>query len=270
MMIFFSLPPLTWIDPQALQGQMTGHQTAIDTLRKTAESLITSEGDLLSNSDEIQETVGEGKIDVASWFCNLSIYIISEILKDTVSSLTIIIWLHLKQAKMSTYPSTSFLKLTQTISVKYKFWSVSFAFFFPNNWFLGLHLKCCKAFIVIAHECQIRSHNVSQTVRNCFKSNRICFLVLDDIVERYDNLSKSVSDRNEKLQITLTRSMSVQDGLDEMMGWMEGVEASVKEKGQIPLDSASIGDILSKEAVCVLSIWCCQWSNLFIFTLFSH
>ncbi|XP_053189157.1 dystonin [Scomber japonicus] len=114
-------------ETKALQGQMTGHQTAVDTLCKTAESLITSEGDLLSNPDEIQETV-------------------------------------------------------------------------------------------------------------------------DDIVERYDNLSKSVSDRNEKLQITLTRSMSVQDGLDEMMGWMEGVENSVKEKGQIPLDSASIGDILSKEA----------------------
>ncbi|XP_034754636.1 dystonin isoform X5 [Etheostoma cragini] len=113
-------------ETKTLQGQMTGHQTAIDTLRKAAESLITSEGDLLSNSDDIQETV-------------------------------------------------------------------------------------------------------------------------DDIVERYDNLSKSVSDRNEKLQITLTRSMSVQDGLDEMMEWMEGVEASVKEKGQIPLDSASIGDILSKE-----------------------
>lgn len=71
----------------------------------------------------------------------------------------------------------------------------------------------------------------------------------DDIVERYDNLSKSVSDRNEKLQITLTRSMSVQDGLDEMMGWMAGVEASVKEKAQVPLDSVSIGNLLSKEAV---------------------
>ncbi|XP_077586324.1 dystonin isoform X15 [Stigmatopora nigra] len=70
---------------------------------------------------------------------------------------------------------------------------------------------------------------------------------VDDIVERYDNLSKSVSDRNEKLQITLTRSMSVQDGLDEMMGWMEGVEASVKENGQIPLDSVYITDLLSKE-----------------------
>ncbi|XP_024916584.1 dystonin isoform X7 [Cynoglossus semilaevis] len=114
-------------ETKALQSKMTGQQTAVETLRKTAESLITSEGDLLTNPEEIQETV-------------------------------------------------------------------------------------------------------------------------DDIAERYDNLSKSVSDRNEKLQITLTRSMSVQDGLDEMMAWMQGVEASVEEKGQIPLDSASIGDILSREA----------------------
>ncbi|KAF7667089.1 hypothetical protein LDENG_00080090 [Lucifuga dentata] len=113
-------------ETKALQTQMTGQQTAIDSLCKTAESLITSEGNMLSNPDEIQETV-------------------------------------------------------------------------------------------------------------------------DDIVERYDNLSKSVSDRNEKQQITLTRSMSVQDGLDEMMSWMEGVEASMNKKGHIPLDSASIGDILSKE-----------------------
>lgn len=71
-------------------------------------------------------------------------------------------------------------------------------------------------------------------------------------MERYDNLSKSVSDRNEKLQITLTRSMSVQDGLDEMIGWMEGVEASVKEEDKIPLDSSSLRDMLGREAVSFL------------------
>ncbi|XP_067278514.1 dystonin isoform X3 [Pseudorasbora parva] len=71
---------------------------------------------------------------------------------------------------------------------------------------------------------------------------------VDDIVERYDNLSKSVSDRNEKLQVTLTRSLSVQDGLDEMMSWMEKVEESVKETPQVPLDSNSITNALSKEA----------------------
>uniref|UniRef100_A0A8C1VJ46 Dystonin n=1 Tax=Cyprinus carpio TaxID=7962 RepID=A0A8C1VJ46_CYPCA len=61
------------------------------------------------------------------------------------------------------------------------------------------------------------------------KKNFNKFLFVDDIIERYDNLSKSVSDRNEKLQVTLTRSLSVQDGLDEMMSWMEKVEESVKE-----------------------------------------
>ncbi|XP_015476469.1 dystonin isoform X12 [Parus major] len=69
---------------------------------------------------------------------------------------------------------------------------------------------------------------------------------LDDIVERYDNLSKSVNERNEKLQVTLTRSLSVQDGLDEMLDWMEGVEKSLKEQDQVPLNSAAIQDIISK------------------------
>lgn len=77
----------------------------------------------------------------------------------------------------------------------------------------------------------------------------MCLLFVDDIVERYDNLSKSVSDRNEKLQVTLTRSLSVQDGLDEMMKWMEKVEESVKEMPQVPLDSSSLSHALSKEAV---------------------
>ncbi|MCJ8730922.1 hypothetical protein PDJAM_G00189710 [Pangasius djambal] len=114
-------------ETKALQGQTTGHQVAMETLRKTADALITAEGDLLNNKDEIQEAV-------------------------------------------------------------------------------------------------------------------------DDMVERYDNLSKSVSDRNEKLQVTLTRSLSVQDGLDEMMNWMKAVEENVGEESQVPLDSAAIADALSKEA----------------------
>ncbi|OXB76541.1 UNVERIFIED_CONTAM: hypothetical protein H355_004747 [Colinus virginianus] len=69
---------------------------------------------------------------------------------------------------------------------------------------------------------------------------------LDDVVERYDNLSKSVNERNEKLQIMLTRSLSVQDGLDEMLDWMEGVEKSLEEQDQVPLNSAAIQDIISK------------------------
>ncbi|XP_059256192.1 dystonin isoform X11 [Mustela nigripes] len=69
---------------------------------------------------------------------------------------------------------------------------------------------------------------------------------LDDIVGRYDDLSKSVNERNEKLQITLTRSLSVQDGLDEMLDWMGNVESSLKEQGQVPLNSAALQDVISK------------------------
>ncbi|XP_066862027.1 dystonin isoform X33 [Kogia breviceps] len=69
---------------------------------------------------------------------------------------------------------------------------------------------------------------------------------LGDIVGRYDDLSKSVSERNEKLQITLTRSLSVQDGLDEMLDWMAGVERSLEEKGPVPLNSAALQDVISK------------------------
>ncbi|XP_051060317.1 dystonin isoform X3 [Phodopus roborovskii] len=70
---------------------------------------------------------------------------------------------------------------------------------------------------------------------------------LDDIVGRYDDLSKSVNERNEKLQITLTRSLSVQDGLDEMLDWMGSVESSLVKQGQVPLNSAALQDLISKD-----------------------
>ncbi|KAB1261408.1 Dystonin [Camelus dromedarius] len=69
---------------------------------------------------------------------------------------------------------------------------------------------------------------------------------LGDIVGRYDDLAKSVGERNEKLQMTLTRSLSVQDGLDEMLDWMGGVERSLGEQGQVPLNSTALQDVISK------------------------
>ncbi|XP_031222972.1 dystonin isoform X17 [Mastomys coucha] len=72
---------------------------------------------------------------------------------------------------------------------------------------------------------------------------------LDDIVGRYDDLSKSVNERNEKLQITLTRSLSVQDGLDEMLDWMGSVESSLVKPGQVPLNSTALQDLISKNTM---------------------
>uniref|UniRef100_A0A8C8S7S6 Dystonin n=1 Tax=Pelusios castaneus TaxID=367368 RepID=A0A8C8S7S6_9SAUR len=57
------------------------------------------------------------------------------------------------------------------------------------------------------------------------------------IIEVIKDQILSVNEWNEKLQITLTRSLSVQDGLDEMLNWMGSVEKSLKEQGQVPLNS---------------------------------
>ncbi|XP_043919283.1 dystonin isoform X2 [Protopterus annectens] len=72
---------------------------------------------------------------------------------------------------------------------------------------------------------------------------------LDNIVDQYESLSKSVNNRNEKLQITLTRSLSVQDGLDEMLDWLGDVEKKVEEQGLVPLNSSAIQDVISANAI---------------------
>ncbi|XP_048352694.1 dystonin isoform X7 [Sphaerodactylus townsendi] len=69
---------------------------------------------------------------------------------------------------------------------------------------------------------------------------------VDTVVDKYNHLSKAVSDRNEKLQITLTRSLSVQDGLNEMLDWMNDVEKCLEEQSQVPLNSAAIQEVISK------------------------
>ncbi|XP_048203528.1 dystonin isoform X3 [Perognathus longimembris pacificus] len=72
---------------------------------------------------------------------------------------------------------------------------------------------------------------------------------LDDIVGRYDDLSRSVNERNERLQITLTRSLSVQDGLDDMLDWMGGVERSLAEPGLLPLSSAALQELITRNII---------------------
>uniref|UniRef100_A0A4W3K970 Dystonin n=1 Tax=Callorhinchus milii TaxID=7868 RepID=A0A4W3K970_CALMI len=83
-------------------------------------------------------------------------------------------------------------------------------------------------------------------------------------MEIHDNVGKcsrqslkiycSVNDRNERLQMTLTRSLSVQDGLDEMLDWMASVEKSLEDQQVVPLNSAAIQEALSKNAALEQSI----------------
>lgn len=127
-----------------------------------------------------------------------------------------------------------FKVLDDALNMHYEF--IIYTFFFFQFWCRNsrIHLSMC-----------LKSNRVKITLLNIFW----CFWTSDDIVGRYDDLSKSVNERNEKLQITLTRSLSVQDGLDEMLDWMGSVESSLKEQGQVPLNSAALQDIISKNIV---------------------
>lgn len=102
-----------------------------------------------------------------------------------------------------------------------------------------------KTYLIVNLRMHLRRNKLCRTW--CLLVPSLCGA--DDIVGRYDDLSKSVNERNEKLQITLTRSLSVQDGLDEMLDWMGSVESSLVKQGQVPLNSAALQDLISKNIV---------------------
>uniref|UniRef100_A0A4W3HHW7 Microtubule actin crosslinking factor 1 n=1 Tax=Callorhinchus milii TaxID=7868 RepID=A0A4W3HHW7_CALMI len=76
-----------------------------------------------------------------------------------------------------------------------------------------------------------------------------CFVFLSESVsQRYDALSKIVSERNEKVQISVAQSQSVQQGLDNLLEWLENVERSSKTKDSISASSTAIQDALTQNS----------------------
>ncbi|XP_078279424.1 microtubule-actin cross-linking factor 1 isoform X11 [Rhinoraja longicauda] len=70
----------------------------------------------------------------------------------------------------------------------------------------------------------------------------------DSISQRFKRLSTVVSERNEKLQVSIAQSQNVQEGLDNLLNWLEGVEKSLKNQDNLPLSSAAIQDTLAQNA----------------------
>ncbi|XP_051892499.1 microtubule-actin cross-linking factor 1 isoform X16 [Pristis pectinata] len=68
----------------------------------------------------------------------------------------------------------------------------------------------------------------------------------DSIAQRYKSLSKVVSEHNEKLQVSIAQSQNVQEGLDNLLNWLEGVEKSLKNQDNLPLSSAAFQDALAQ------------------------
>uniref|UniRef100_UPI00398EED05 microtubule-actin cross-linking factor 1 isoform X7 n=1 Tax=Pristiophorus japonicus TaxID=55135 RepID=UPI00398EED05 len=67
----------------------------------------------------------------------------------------------------------------------------------------------------------------------------------DSITQRYKNLSKVVSERNEKVQMSIAQSQNVQEGLDHLLDWLEDVEKSLKNQDNL-VSSAAIQEALAQ------------------------
>ncbi|XP_032901187.1 microtubule-actin cross-linking factor 1 isoform X26 [Amblyraja radiata] len=73
-------------------------------------------------------------------------------------------------------------------------------------------------------------------------------LTTGSITQRFKKLSTVVSEHNEKMQVSIAQSQSVQEGLDNLLNWLEGVEKSLKNQDNLPLSSAAIQDSLAQNA----------------------
>ncbi|XP_041069007.1 microtubule-actin cross-linking factor 1 isoform X4 [Carcharodon carcharias] len=68
----------------------------------------------------------------------------------------------------------------------------------------------------------------------------------DSITQRYKNLSQVVSERNEKVQMSIAQSQNVQEGLDNLLDWLEDVEKNMKNQDNLLVSSAAIQDTLAQ------------------------
>ncbi|XP_072890565.1 microtubule-actin cross-linking factor 1 isoform X2 [Hemitrygon akajei] len=68
----------------------------------------------------------------------------------------------------------------------------------------------------------------------------------DSIAQRLKSLSKVVSEHDEKLQVSIAQSQNVQEGLDNLLNWLEGVEKSLKNQDNLLMSSAAVQDALAQ------------------------
>ncbi|XP_072404548.1 microtubule-actin cross-linking factor 1 isoform X15 [Chiloscyllium punctatum] len=68
----------------------------------------------------------------------------------------------------------------------------------------------------------------------------------DCITQRYENLTQLVSKRSEKLQMASAQSQNVQEGLDNLLDWLEDIEKNLKNQDNLLTSCAAIQDTLAQ------------------------
>ncbi|XP_078712015.1 microtubule-actin cross-linking factor 1-like isoform X5 [Lampetra fluviatilis] len=68
---------------------------------------------------------------------------------------------------------------------------------------------------------------------------------LDDATRRYEELSRSSAEHGERLEAALEQSVSLQDGLEKMLQWLEEAERQVEEEASGPVTSHSVRQMMT-------------------------
>ncbi|XP_072273876.1 microtubule-actin cross-linking factor 1 isoform X4 [Pyxicephalus adspersus] len=68
----------------------------------------------------------------------------------------------------------------------------------------------------------------------------------DCIESRFQNLSSKMSNQTDLLQKSVAQSQSVQEGLDNLLHWLEGMESTLESQKQASMSSSSIQEVIAQ------------------------
>uniref|UniRef100_H3AVM2 Microtubule actin crosslinking factor 1 n=1 Tax=Latimeria chalumnae TaxID=7897 RepID=H3AVM2_LATCH len=68
----------------------------------------------------------------------------------------------------------------------------------------------------------------------------------DSLAARFEDLNRKMSERVEKLQMAVAQTQSVQEGLESLLQWVDGVEKNLSKQTSIPPSAAAVQDMLGK------------------------
>ncbi|XP_071992635.1 microtubule-actin cross-linking factor 1 isoform X17 [Engystomops pustulosus] len=78
---------------------------------------------------------------------------------------------------------------------------------------------------------------------NCKKIQTIA----DSIESRFQTLSSKMSSHSDLLQKSVAQSQSVQEGLEHLLHWLEGIEMTLERQKQSPMSSSAIQEALAQD-----------------------
>ncbi|XP_059510258.1 microtubule-actin cross-linking factor 1 isoform X5 [Stegostoma tigrinum] len=118
---------------------------------------------------------------------------------------------------------------------------------------LQMQLECIKVLQEDLAEHEISVEKLQQAAKSLLSLDDDLILnqnhiqqTAGSVTQRYKNLSEMVSERSKKVQISISQSQNVQEGLDNLLDWLENTEKNLKNQDTLLTSCAAIQDTLAQ------------------------